>query len=248
MKTILKAENLSKIFNPNTHSEVKAVAGVNLEVLEGEILMIMGPSGSGKTTLLTMLGGLLKPTGGKIALNGVEIQSLSSGKLTQIRRNNIGFIFQSFNLLQNLSALENVVIAGFKNGDKKQKAVELIKKLGVEKRMRARPNDLSGGERQRVAIVRALINDPSIIMADEPTANLDSKIGHEVMKLLCSIGCERGKSIIIVSHDERIKDIAHKVIYMEDGKLTRAEKGKHDQACTMKDHSLSMLEIDVDLV
>lgn len=236
METIIQTEKLTKIFNFKTHAEVIAVKNINLEIKKGEIMMIMGPSGSGKTTLLTMLGGLLRPTYGKIFFRGKEIQNLNPNQLTKLRRENIGFIFQSFNLLQNLNTLENVLIAGFDIENREEKAKELLIKLGLKKRLEAKPSDLSGGERQRVAIARALISNPKLILADEPTANLDRKIGHEVMQLLCSIGCEEQKSVIIVSHDERIKDVAHRLVYIEDGKLTREEKGDHNKVCLMKKH------------
>ena len=219
---------------------MRAVNDVTLNVQLGEIVMIMGPSGSGKTTLLTMLGGLLKPSSGQIELSGQEIAGLHQSALTKLRRQHIGFIFQSFNLLGNLTALENVMVAAFNQPERGQKARALLAKLGLAKRLLSLPRDLSGGERQRVAIARALINDPALILADEPTANLDSKIGHEVMRLLCGIGCEENKSIIIVSHDERIKDVAHRVIYIEDGRLVRAEKGRHNQVCQMKKHKTSL--------
>ena len=208
MNHLLKIENLNKIFNQGKNSEVVAVRDINLEINNAEIVMIMGPSGSGKTTLLTMIGTLLKPSTGKITMNGKEIQKLSSNKAAKFRRENFGFIFQSFNLLQNLSALENVLIADFNKQNSEERAKELLVKLGLEKRLHAVP----------------------------PTANLDSVKGQEVMKLLCSISCEEERTIIIVSHDERIKDIAHRVIYIEDGKLIREEKGQHNTVCTMKKH------------
>ena len=236
METILETKNLTKIFNPETRAQVAAVADVNLKLSKGEILMIMGPSGSGKTTLLTMLGGLLRPSNGEIVFNGQAFGTLGGGALAKLRRKKLGFIFQSFNLLENLSALENVMIASFENHGRSKRAEAILIKLGLKDRIHSKPKELSGGERQRVAIARALINDPVLILADEPTANLDRAIGHEVMSLLCSIGCEQGKSVIIVSHDERIKDIAHRVIYIEDGKLARVEFGRHTEVCLMKDH------------
>ena len=154
----------------------------------------------------------------------------------RFRRHALGFVFQSFNLLENLSAIENVIIAGFSKKDGYVRARGLLQRLGLEKRMFAKPKELSGGERQRVGIARALMNDPLLICADEPTANLDRATGHDVMQFLCSVGCEQQKSIIVVSHDERIKDIAHKVFYMEDGKLVRQEPGKHGEVCNMKSH------------
>ncbi len=236
MKTFLKVENLYKTFNPGAHTEVKAVTDINFELAAGEIVLIMGPSGSGKTTFLTMIGGLLTPSSGKISFDGEEISQYSQKKRTLWRRKNAGFIFQSFNLLSNLSAFENILIGGFGLKRRKERAELLLEKMMLSDRANTQPDNLSGGERQRVAIARALMNDPKIIMADEPTANLDKKIGHEVMNLLCSIGCKEGKGVIIVSHDERIKDIANRVIYIEDGKLIREEIGLHNKVCRMKKH------------
>jgi len=233
MENIVTIKNLSKTFNEGKPSEVRAVQNIELSVQPGEIVLLMGPSGSGKTTLLTMIGGLLSPSAGEVIINGTNISKLSASQLTAFRKSDIGFIFQSFNLLQNLSAYENILIAGFNRKNALKKTPELLAKLNLEKRFSFKPNDLSGGERQRVAIARALINDPKIILADEPTANLDKNIGHEVMQLLCSVACEQGKSVIIVSHDERIKDTAHRVIYIEDGHLVKEEKGGHDRSCTM---------------
>jgi len=235
---ILKTKNLFKIFNPKSAAEVTAVNGINFELQQGEIAMIMGPSGSGKTTFITMIGGLLKPTSGSVIFDGHHLESTSQKNLTVIRRHEIGFIFQSFNLLQNLTALQNVSIAGFGVSNPEIKASELLKNLGLKDRLNTKPANLSGGEKQRVAIARSLINNPKLILADEPTANLDKTHGHEVMQLLCSIGCEQNKSIIIVSHDERIKEVAHRVLYIEDGRLIKEEKGNHNKVCSMKTHFL----------
>ncbi len=237
MQPTIAVVNLTKLFNAGTHAEVAAVRDVSLSVAPGEIVLIMGPSGSGKTTLLTMLGGLLKPTRGNIVLQGKELGTLSDAARTKLRRTSIGFIFQSFNLLENLTALENVVMGGFGHSSSSVQADALLTTLGVKNRSHAKPRELSGGERQRVAIARALINNPALILADEPTANLDRQHGHEVMELLCSIGCEQGKSIVIVSHDERIKDVANRVITIEDGRLTKEERGEHDRVCKMREHA-----------
>ncbi len=229
---------LTKLFNAGTHAEVVAVRDVSFSIDPGEIVLIMGPSGSGKTTLLTMLGGLLKPTRGSIMLQQKELGRLSDTERTKLRRTSLGFIFQSFNLLENLTAEENVIVGSFQHTETRQRAGKLLARLGVEQRSHAKPKDLSGGERQRVAIARALINNPAIILADEPTANLDRQHGHEVMDLLCSIGCAEGKSVVIVSHDERIKDVANRVMTIEDGKLVKEEQGAHNKVCRMREHTI----------
>lgn len=221
MKT-LDLHNLTKIYGEGG-TKVVAVDGVDLEVEKGEVVLIMGPSGSGKTTLLSMAGGLLKPTEGEIFVRDIEIAKLGEDKLPEIRLFNIGFVFQSFNLLSALTALENVQIiieltgAGTKQARKK--AEDILKLLGLEKRMHFLPEKLSGGEKQRVSIARALANEPSLVLADEPTANLDSKNGHEVMELLHNIAKKEQKTVVIVSHDQRIEGIADRVLWLEDGKL-----------------------------
>ncbi len=207
--------------------QVSAVRDVSLAVAPGEIVLIMGPSGSGKTTLLSMLGALLKPTDGTIQLNGTVISALSENRLPDIRLKQFGFVFQDFNLLSALTALENVAIvaelAGAKNGAGRKKAAEILTELGLGERLNFLPEKLSGGEKQRVAVARALINDPTLILADEPTANLDSKIGHEIMRLLRKIAKVQGRSVIIVSHDQRIKDIADRVMWLEDGEFKQIQ-------------------------
>ena len=204
-------------------TEVTAVRDVSLTVSPGEVVLIMGPSGSGKTTLLSMLGALLKPAEGAIQLNGTTISALAENRLPDIRLKQFGFIFQDFNLLSALTALENVAIvaelSGTKSGEARRKAASLLTELGLSERLNFLPEKLSGGEKQRVAIARALINNPTLILADEPTANLDSKIGHEIMRLLRSIAKEQGRSVVIVSHDQRIKDIADRVLWLEDGEF-----------------------------
>ena len=228
---ILEAKNISKSFNTGTHTEVDAVSNVSLSVEAGDIILIMGPSGSGKTTFLTMLGGLLRPSSGEIFINDQSIEQLSVDRLTKLRLDHLGFIFQSFNLLENLCAWENVYVGGLGAKNRKSKAIELLKRLGLEDRMHQKPRQLSGGERQRVAIARALINNPPIILADEPTANLDSKNGFEVTRLLCEIACQEQKAVIIVSHDERLKRVAKRVIIIEDGRLVKEELGQHQKYC-----------------
>ena len=231
----LIAERVTKIYDKNLPSEVKAVDAISLKVDSGEIYLLMGPSGSGKTTLITILGGLLSATDGTVIINGEDITNLKENKLPKFRLNNIGFIFQSFNLLSALTAGENVAVPLIAKGVSRKKSLEqakeMLKKLGLENRLNSKPANLSGGEKQRVAIARALITNPSVLLADEPTANLDSKNGHEAMMKLCRVSCEENKSVIIVSHDQRIADIAHKVLWIEDGKLTKEEEGNHKKVC-----------------
>lgn len=218
-------------------TEVVAVQDVSLSVAPGEIVLIMGPSGSGKTTLLSMLGALLKPSAGEIRLNGNVISAMKENRLPNIRLRKFGFIFQDFNLLSALSALENVAIvaelAGARGSEARRKATALLTSLGLGERLNFLPEKLSGGEKQRVAIARALVNDPALILADEPTANLDSKIGHEIMRLLRSIAKEQGRSVVIVSHDQRIKDIADRVLWLEDGQFKEAVTMATDPVCGM---------------
>jgi putative ABC transport system ATP-binding protein len=216
---------------------VEAVRGVSLAVGPGEVVLIMGPSGSGKTTLLSMMGALLKPTAGSIHLDGTAISELSEGRLPDIRLREFGFIFQDFNLLSALSVLENVALvaqlAGLKGRASRDKATALLVDLGLRERLDFLPEKLSGGEKQRVAIARALINEPTLILADEPTANLDSKIGHEIMRLLRRIAKEQDRSVVIVSHDERIRDIADRVLWLEDGAFKDIVTMATDPVCGM---------------
>ncbi len=216
---------------------VEAVRGVSFSVDPGEIVLIMGPSGSGKTTLLSMMGALLKPTAGSIHLGGTEISALSERRLPDIRLREFGFIFQDFNLLSALTVLENVAIvaelAGLKGGTARDRATALLTDLGLGERLGFLPEKLSGGEKQRVAIARALVNDPTLVLADEPTANLDSKIGHEIMNLLRRIAKDQGRSVVIVSHDQRIRDFADRVLWLEDGAFRDIVGMASDPVCGM---------------
>lgn len=232
----LQVEGLTKHYGSGA-TQVAAVKGVSLSVDKGQVVLIMGPSGSGKTTLLSMLGALLRPSQGSIRLNGTLLTALSERELPRFRLREFGFIFQDFNLLSSLSALENVALvaelAGAKRGEARARAAAILGELRLEKRLQARPFQLSGGEKQRVAVARALVNDPSLILADEPTANLDSSTGHEVSKLLRHIAKERGKSVLIVSHDVRIQDIADRVLWLEDGEFKEARTLATDPVCGM---------------
>jgi putative ABC transport system ATP-binding protein len=232
----LQIAHVSKRYGTGS-TEVTAVRDVSLSINPGEIVIIMGPSGSGKTTLLSMLGVLLKPTEGTIKLDGMTLSALAENCLPNIRLRQFGFIFQDFNLLSALTALENVAIvaelAGARSGAARRKAASLLTELGLSERLNFLPEKLSGGEKQRVAIARALVNDPALILADEPTANLDSKIGHEIMCLLRCIAKEQGRSVVIVSHDQRIKDIADRVLWLEDGEFKETFMMAIDPVCGM---------------
>ncbi len=248
--TTLQVTHVTKRYGEGA-TQVTAVRDVSLAVGRGEIVLIMGPSGSGKTTLLSMLGALLKPTEGMIQLNGTLLSALAENHLPDIRLRQFGFVFQDFNLLSALTALENVAIvaelAGLQNGDARKKAAARLRELGLGERLNFLPEKLSGGEKQRVAIARALINDPALILADEPTANLDSKIGHEIMRLLRKIAKEQGRSVVIVSHDQRIKDIADRVLWLEDGEFKEMKTMVTDPVCQMtveREKAAAMMQYD----
>lgn len=217
---IIEVENLVKTYGRKS-AQFNAINGIDLTINDGEFVAIMGPSGSGKSTLMHILGCLDKPTRGNYLLEGKEVaQDTSSSTLAYIRRDKIGFVFQTFNLLPRTTALNNVILPAIYSGikNRKNKARELLKKVGLEKRINHKPNELSGGEQQRVAIARALMNNPLIILGDEPTGNLDSKSGIEIMKLLRELNKE-GKTIVVVTHDEIIAKQADRIIKMKDGKI-----------------------------
>ncbi len=223
---ILQLDGVSKIYRSGEF-EVKALDDVSFHVRGGEIVAVMGPSGSGKTTLLTIAGALLRPSVGRVHVCGIDVSEMSEGQLASIRRTKVGFIYQSFNLLEALSALENVIIVSQNHGHDKQtadvRARDLLEMFGLGHRMHALPKKLSDGEKQRVAIVRALAKDPELLLADEPTANLDSKRGHEVMELLRQKAIELHKAVVVVSHDNRIRQFADRVVWLEDGRLSDDE-------------------------
>ena len=233
----LSVSHLTKRFGAAA-TEVVAVRDVSLEIAPGEVVLIMGPSGSGKTTLLLMLGALLRASEGEIRLGGEVLSQLPEQKLPGIRLRRFGFIFQDFNLLSALTAVENVAIvaelAGKSSHVARARATRLLTDLGLAGRLHFLPEKLSGGEKQRVAVARALVNDPTFILADEPTANLDSKIGHEIMRLLRSIAKDQGRSVLIVSHDQRIKDIADRVLWLEDGEFKESTAMLVDPVCQMR--------------
>lgn len=229
--TVLKANDLCKTFGSGG-TRVNAVDHVSLDITQGEILLIMGPSGSGKTTFLSMLGGLLKADSGAILLDGMDITRLGERQLPDVRAKTIGFIFQSFNLLEALTVEENILFPStLVTADKKEvqlRCDELIAELGLQRRKHALPQTLSGGEKQRVAIARALINQPKVILADEPTGNLDSQSGQEVMMLLHDVARDQGVAVLIVTHDPRVEDIADRILWLEDGKIVDRKSEVHD--------------------
>lgn len=219
----LELKNLNKVFGAG-NTAVHAVDNVDLKVRRGEIVLIMGPSGSGKTTLLSIAGLLLKPTSGIVKVDGQVASTMNEYQLARIRLRSIGFVFQAYNLVASLSACENIELvmnmAGIKGIKAHERAIELLSLLRLGDRANHLPADLSGGQKQRVAIARALANDPPLILADEPTGNLDSKTGTDVMELLCcGLGRDQGRSIVIVTHDHRLKAIADRVLWLEDGQL-----------------------------
>lgn len=205
---------------------IKALNGVSISVNENEYVALMGPSGSGKSTLMNILGCLDSPTKGSYVLNGTDVSGLIDDQLAEIRNKEIGFVFQTFNLLPRLSALENVelplIYAGMTKTARRERAKEVLGQVGLGDRMTHRPNELSGGQRQRVAIARALVNNPSIILADEPTGNLDTKTSVEIMAMLDEIHAN-GNTVILVTHEEDIAEYAHRIIRMRDGKVETDE-------------------------
>jgi putative ABC transport system ATP-binding protein len=235
-RAVLEARALRRRFGAG-EAAVEAVRGIDLALGRGEIVLIMGPSGSGKTTLLSMLGGLLRPTSGTIEIGGVRISDLGESQLPAVRAHRIGFVFQDFNLMPSLTAQENVEVAlnvaGVRGARARDRAVALLTELELGSRLGFLPEKLSGGEKQRVSIARAFANEPDLVLADEPTANLDSSIGRQVMRNLREIAKRQGHSVLIVSHDDRIKEIADRVLWLEDGVFKRDASLVRDPVCGM---------------
>ncbi|HDM31936.1 MAG TPA: ABC transporter ATP-binding protein [bacterium] len=221
---LIKLEKIKKDYYSKDKKVITpALRGVDLEIKKGEFLAIMGPSGSGKSTLLYILGLLDRPTSGKYFLEGEDVLKFSDEKLAFLRNKKFGFVFQSFHLLPKISVLENVLLPAYYNQEvplkkAKEKALFLLEKVGLKEKISSKPNELSGGEQQRVAIARALINEPEIIIADEPTGNLDSLSGKKVMEIFSKIHQE-GKTIILVTHEEDIASYAQRKVYLKDGKI-----------------------------
>jgi len=219
MSSIIHLENILKSYFLGKN-ELQVLKGIDLDINKNEYVALMGPSGSGKSTLMNILGCLDSPSGGKYVLNGKDVSRMHDDELAKVRNEEIGFVFQQFNLLPRLTAAENValplVYAGVSKKERNERAIAVLQKVKLEDRMHHKPNELSGGQCQRVAIARALINNPSIILADEPTGNLDSKTSHEIMEMLGKIHSD-GNTVVLVTHEEDISLFAHRVVRLRDG-------------------------------
>ncbi|AHM60502.1 antimicrobial peptide ABC transporter ATPase [Flammeovirgaceae bacterium 311] len=219
MKEVIRTRDISKVYRMGTET-VKALKSISIEVMRGEYVAFMGPSGSGKSTFMNIIGCLDTPTSGQYILNGHDVSSLSESSLAEIRNKEIGFVFQTFNLLPRQTALENVTLpliyAGYNSRQREEKAYATLESVGLADRAKHKPNELSGGQRQRVAIARALVNNPSIILADEPTGNLDTKTSYGIMELFQNLHGS-GNTIIMVTHEDDIAHYAHRIVRMRDG-------------------------------
>ena len=216
---VIETHNISKMYRMGTE-EIHALRSVTITIQRGEYVAFMGPSGSGKSTLMNIVGCLDTPTNGNYILNGKDVSRMSDNQLADVRNKEIGFVFQTFNLLPRATSLDNVALpliyAGYNKADREEKAMQALRSVGLDTRAKHRPNELSGGQRQRVAIARALVNDPSIILADEPTGNLDSKTSYEIMDLFEALYA-KGNTIIMVTHEEEIARYAHRIVRLRDG-------------------------------
>lgn len=219
---IVQTENLTKIYGTG-ETAVTALAGINLTLAAAELVAVMGPSGCGKSTLLHLLGGLDRPTEGRVWLNGQELARLDDNALTELRRRQLGFVFQFFNLIPVLTALENtalpLILDGVRPAEAQARAAQWLERMGLGDRLHNRPDQLSGGQQQRVAIARALVAEPALILADEPTGNLDSRAGDEIASLLRQITATWGRSVMMVTHDPRIAAYADRIIFLKDGQI-----------------------------
>lgn len=233
MESVIKAENVSKIYEMGSE-KIFALNDVSLDIKKGEFLSIMGPSGSGKTTLLDVLSVMLRPSKGEVFIKGKAISRMNDSELAKTRGKTIGFVFQTFNLIPRLTALENVMLPLWFNGIAKEErkiiAEEILARVGLKDRMLHKPAELSGGQRQRVAIARALAVNPEIIVADEPTGNLDSESGEQVLKLIDALHKEDKRTIIMVTHEKYVAQRAEKILHLKDGKILKQEKTLKEKA------------------
>ena len=218
---MIRMERVTKIYRLG-QIEVPALRGIDLEIKPGEMVAIMGPSGSGKSTLMNIMGCLDQPTSGIYELEGIPVSRLNDNQLAEIRNKKIGFVFQTFNLLPRTSALANVELPLIYGGgtNRRERALEALRKVGILERAKHRPSELSGGEQQRVAIARALVNNPSIILADEPTGNLDSKTSQEIMELFARLNQDEGITVVLVTHDREMAEYARRIIHLRDGQIS----------------------------
>jgi putative ABC transport system ATP-binding protein len=230
--SIIETENLHKHYELGGET-IKALDGVDLKLIRGDYISIVGPSGSGKTTLFNMIGGLDRPTSGKIYIDGIDLAELDAYELAWLRCHKVGYIFQTFNLIPVMTALENVVLpmifSGVPRMDRREKAKKILERVELGERLNHKPSELSAGQQQRVALARALANDPSIILADEPTGNLDSQTGLKIIELFHNLNKEQGITIISATHDLKIIDVSDHIIWMRDGKVEDTKRARVHQ-------------------
>ncbi|UCG45718.1 MAG: ABC transporter ATP-binding protein [Candidatus Bathyarchaeota archaeon] len=226
LNAVIETQGLRKMYQMGA-IDVSALSGVDLRIEKGEFMSIMGPSGSGKTTLLNMIGALDKPSGGKVLINGTNISQLNDNELAELRNREIGFVFQFFNLMARMSAIQNVempmAFAGVSQEERRKRAIRLLEEVGLGDRVNHRPTELSGGEQQRVAIARALANDPSVALCDEPTGNVDSETGKEIIEILRRLNREQQQTFVIVTHDPLVARSVDRIAHMQDGLIVKEE-------------------------
>lgn len=231
-KPVIEVRNLKKIYHVGD-TKVRALNGVDLKIYKGEFCSIVGTSGSGKSTLLNMLAGLEKPTKGEVIISGHHLERMNENELVTFRRERVGFIFQSFNLLSTMDAVENVALPltfrGMTKKERKQRAVKVLKLVGLSKHMHHKPTQMSGGQQQRVGVARALVVEPKIIFADEPTGNLDSNTSAEVMELMRKVVREQQQTLVMVTHDNHLAGFADRIFHIIDGKIVQIEENREKQ-------------------